>query len=80
MYRLVRVAWLDAGTTPGWYTKRKFPAYPHSSIGWLVHQDGDYIHLAASVSDDHKGFGDLMSIPLGCIKGEVTDIADSAAE
>jgi len=76
MAKLLLVEWNDAGTAPGWMSRKKrAQAYQCLSVGWeQPDSDDGYLHLAATIGKHNSDRGDVMSIPRGCIT-KVTELA-----
>lgn len=62
-FPIVHVRWIDSGGPEGYWAARDsdLPIMPIESVGYLVHDESQYITIAASVSKYQ--FGGAMSIP-----------------
>lgn len=65
---LLLIEWVDAEDRPGWI-EGEIPAAPRFfSVGWLIKETKESIHMAASApSTAGDAFGTLMTIPKGMI-------------
>lgn len=65
--KLVRVEWTDAFAGAGW-TKVFLPPTTVLTVGWLAHEDVEYIVVSNSWDPDGGEFNCSMSIPRGMIE------------
>lgn len=69
-YDLVLVEWEDANSIPGWFVKvPESPCLPCVSVGYVVKETKRFITLAHTLNAAGM-FGDLFSIPKGCVKSK----------
>ena len=67
--KLVLIEWLDAISHNGsWFSTEDelLPSKCHS-VGWVLKETSEYIHVAAHFSNDGEDMGGDICIPRGCI-------------
>ena len=70
--RLVRIEWIDAISHEGgaWLSAQFDTLLPSNcmSVGWVLTDTTEHIHIAAHFSNDGKDMGGDICIPKGCIQ------------
>lgn len=66
--RLVMVEWTDAGCDASWQTHGSLLTPSKCmTVGWLMHEDTEFLLVAATVSIASGDFNQSMSIPTGMV-------------
>ena len=66
-YPSVRVRWEDAATYSGWTDEGRYETISVDTHGYLIEHTPDRVSIAPSFTDNGL-YGDLVTVPLGCVK------------
>lgn len=66
MNAIVWLEWTDAVGSTGW-TEETVPPTSNVTVGFIVHEDDDYVEVATTVCTEHGHWASTMSVPKNMI-------------